>query len=164
MGNITNSIFIFGAKYLYLFIITISFIWFLMQPKPRQRDILIITCICLPFIIIIFETASHLYYNPRPFVLGHFQPLIQHKADNGFPSHHTLLVSAAAAVIFIFSRRLSLVLWILALFVGFLRVYVGVHHVVDIVGSIVIAIISVTSACFFVKYLKKRKLRIFREE
>ena len=164
MSEITNLIFIFGAKYLYLIIMISSFIWFLRQPKPRQREILMISCICLPLILIIFEITSHLYYNPRPFVLGHFKPLIPHKADNGFPSHHMLLASAVSAIVFLFDRRASLSLWVLALFVGLSRVYAGLHHIIDIAGSLLIAIISVALGCFFMRYLKNRNLRIFREK
>ena len=151
MSEITNLIFIFGAKYLYLIIMISSFIWFLRQPKPRQREILMISCICLPLILIIFEITSHLYYNPRPFVLGHFKPLIPHKADNGFPSHHMLLASIGPAIIFLFDRRTSLILWVLALLVGFSRVYAGLHHVIDIAASLVISVIPVILICIFRK-------------
>ena len=156
MNNIANLIFVFGAKYLYLLVIVIAFAWFLLQPKPRKKEVLIIAGICLPLIFVIFKIAGYLYYNPRPFVLGYFKPLIYHNPDNGFPSHHELLVSAIAAVVFIFSRRTGLVLWILALLVGFSRVYVGVHHMIDIAGSILISIGSVTLV------LKKGKLKILR--
>lgn len=152
MDNIT----IFGAEYLYLVIIIISFIWFLIQPKPKKKEILIIICICLPLIFIISREASRLYYSPQPFVSGHFKPLIPHQADNGFPSHHELLVSAISSIIFIFSRRTGFVLWILALFVGFSRVYAGVHQMIDIMGSILISIISVTLA-----YLLKTRGRFW---
>lgn len=161
MNNITNLIFIFGAQYLYLIVIIISFIWFLTQPKPRQREVLIIICICLPLVLIISEIASRLFYSPQPFVSGHFKPLIPYKVDNGFPSHHELLVSAISAIIFVFSRRIGFVLWILALFVGLSRVYVGVHQAIDIAGSILISIGSVALVCYLKEYLKNRKLRIF---
>ena len=147
MDNIT----IFGAKYLYLIVMIIFFIWFLIQPRLKKKEILIIVCICLPLIFIISGIASRLYYSPQPFVSGHFKPLIYHKADNGFPSHHMLLVSALSSIIFIFSRRAGFALWILALFVGFSRVYAGVHQVIDITGSILISIISVTLVYFFRK-------------
>ncbi len=155
MNNLTDLIFIFGAKYLYLIVIIVSFIWFLNQPKAKRKEILIIVCISLPLAFVISKVAGHLYYNPRPFVLSHFQPLIHHKADNGFVSHHTLLVSSIATIIFIFSRRIGLVLWILALCVGFSRVYAGVHHMIDIAGSILISITSVGLVYFLVKYFKK---------
>lgn len=150
-----DLIFIFGAKYLYLIVVLISFIWFASQPKPRKKEIFMTACVCLTFMLIIFGFASSLYYNPRPFVLGDFQPLIPHKANNGFPSHHMLLVSAMAAIIFLFDRRTSLLLWVLALFIGFSRVYAGVHHLIDIVASLLIAIISAALGCFLIK------LRIF---
>ena len=159
MSNIADPVFIFGAKYLYLVSIIIFFIWLLAQPRPRQGEILIVITICLPLIFIVSGIASRLYYNPRPFVLGHFQPLIPHKANNGFPSHHALLVSAIAAITFIFSRRTGFVLWVLALFVGFSRVYAGVHHTIDIAASILITIVSVGLTSFFLKYLKSRKAR-----
>ncbi|MDO9573156.1 MAG: phosphatase PAP2 family protein [Candidatus Omnitrophota bacterium] len=161
MNNIANFIFVFGAKYLYLIVIIISFIWFLAQSKPRQREVLIIICISLPLAFIISEIASRLYYSPQPFVVGHFKPLIYHSADNGFPSHHELLVSAISAIIFVFNRRTGFVLWILALFVGFSRVYVGVHQTVDIAGSILISIGSVALVCCLREYLKRRNLKIF---
>ena len=164
MSDIANLIFIFGAKYLYLIIIIISFIWLLNQPKPKQREILIIACISLALILIIFKIASNLYYNPRPFVSGHFKSLIYHKADNGFPSHHMLVVSFVSAVVFLFDRRAGVILWVLAFFVGFSRVYAGLHHSIDIAGGALVAIISVTLGCFLIKYLKDRKLLIFREE
>ena len=160
MYNITDLIFIFGAKYLYLFVIGIAFIWFLIQPKLRQKEILTVVCVCLPLILIIFKIASYLYYNPRPFVTGNFKPLIGHSAGNGFPSHHELLVSAISAIVFVFNRRISFVLWILALFVGFSRVYVGVHHAVDIAGSILISIGSVALVCYIRECLKKQKIKI----
>jgi undecaprenyl-diphosphatase len=161
MNNIVNLVFIFGAKYLYLFVIVIAFIWFLIQSKPRKKEILTIACICLPLILVVSKIASYLYYDPQPFVVGHFKPLIHHNIDNGFPSHHELLVSAIAAMIFIFSRRTGFVLWILALLVGFSRVYAGVHHIVDIAGSILISISSLALVCGLRKYLKGRKLNIF---
>ena len=156
MDNIYNLIFIFGAKYLYLAVIIIVLVWFLIQPRTKQKEILIISCICLPLAYLVAKLASHLYYNPRPFVLGHFKPLISHKANNGFPSHHALLVSAIAAVVLLFSWRISSVLWILTLFVGISRVYVGVHHPVDIIGSIFISVMVVTVIGFTATYFRRR--------
>ncbi len=161
MDNIT----IFGAKYLYLIVMIISFIWFLIQPRLKKKEVLIIVCICLPLIFIISREASRLYYSPQPFVSGHFKPLIPHKADNGFPSHHMLLVSALSSIIFIFNRRAGFALWILALFVGFSRVYAGVHQMIDITGSLLISIISVTLVYLFRKtWGRFYFLKIFRKK
>jgi len=156
MGNILDLFFIFGAKYLYLAVIIAAFIWFLNQSQSRQKEALIIFCICLPLIFIAAQVAGRIYYNPQPFVQGNFTPLIPHKPDNGFPSHHVLLVSAISAIIFIFSKRLGLILWALALLVGISRVYAGVHHVIDITASMLISAILVILVYFFYAKLRKR--------
>ncbi len=148
MSNILDLVFIFGAKYLYLVIIILAFIWFLSQSRIEQKQSLILFCICLPLIFIASYIAGRFYYNPQPFVLGHFAPLIAHKPDNGFPSHHVLLVSAISAIIFIFNKRVSLLLWILTFFIGFSRVYAGVHHIIDIAAGVLIPVILVTLIYF----------------
>ncbi len=154
--NILETIFIFGAQYLYIIVLIIAFLWFLKQARARQKEVLTLMCICLPLIFIASLIAGHLYYNPRPFVLGNFKPLIPHKPNNGFPSHHVLLVSAISAVIFVFSRRVSLLLWILTLFVGLSRIYAGVHHIVDVAASVLISVILVSLTYFL--YVKRSTL------
>lgn len=160
MSNILDLVFIFGAKYLYLVIIILAFIWFLAQSRPKQKESLILICICLFLIFIVSDIAGRLYYSPRPFVMGYFEPLIPHKPDNGFPSHHTLLVSAISAIIFLFNKRIGLLLWILTFFVGFSRVYAGVHHIIDIAAGVFIPIILVTLIYFL--YAKRYLLNVKR--
>lgn len=146
-----DGFFIFGAKYLHFLVIFVVLSWFLFQPKARKKEILIIAGASLPLIFVISVFAGRLYYNPRPFVAGCFQPLVYHAADNGFPSHHALLVFFISAVVFIFSHRAGLLLGVLALCVSFSRVYAGLHHTLDIAGSLAISIISVSAVYFFRK-------------
>jgi undecaprenyl-diphosphatase len=87
-------------------------------------------------------------------VVGNFTPLIPHAPNNGFPSDHTLLVSAIAAICSFYSRRVGVILWVIALYVGISRVYVGVHHPVDIVGSAVIAVTVSLLVFFGINFLK----------
>lgn len=159
MNNINNLIFLFGAKYLYLVVIAIAFIWFLRQPMLKQKEILILGCICLPLVYIISRVSGHIYYIPRPFVTEHFKPLVAHEANNGFVSDHVLLAAAVSAVIFPFNWSIGSVLWILTLFIGISRVYAGVHHPIDIIGSILIAVMVVIPANFIIRYFKKDESR-----
>ena len=76
-----------------------------------------------------------LYYDPRPFVVGHFQPLISHAADNGFPSDHAFLAAALVAVVGLIDIPWALPFALLAIVIDWARVGVGLHHVIDIVGS-----------------------------
>lgn len=95
----------------------------------------------LPLIYIVSRVVAQFYYDPRPFVVGHFLPLIPHEPDNGFPSDHTLLGVAMAVVIYPFSKKISMISWTLAILAGTSRVLAGVHHLIDILGSAAIAIL-----------------------
>jgi undecaprenyl-diphosphatase len=82
--------------------------------------------------------------------VGNFIPLIPHAPDNGFPSDHTLFGTALAVIIFPFHKRLGTVLFILALLVGIARVYLGINHAIDILGSAVISVLIGLSLYYFV--------------
>ena len=142
-----DSFFIFCAQYLLGFSLIIAAFFTLQQPRERQVDILIFGLCCASASYLVAVLASHCYYDPRPFVEGHFKPLIEHDAENGFPSDHTLLLSCIAAVISVFSKRTGVALWLIAILVGIARVYVGVHHPLDIITSICITVL-VTQALY----------------
>lgn len=163
-----NEIIIFGAKHLTLVMILISGIFFLKLSRQKQKEIVVFAIITLPAVYIVAKLASLLYFNPRPFVVENFIPLIPHADNNGFPSDHTLLSGAVAAIVYFFNKKLGIFLFALAFFVGFARVLVGVHHVIDIIGSIVIAaVISFLMYNFFLSYILKsifyKKLQKFFE-
>lgn len=134
-----DSLIIFGAEYLYLAIVFAAVAYIVRQPKDLRWKIIMCAVVALPLAYIAAKIASYFYYDPRPFVVGQFAPLLPHAADNGFPSDHTLLGSAIAAVIFGFHKRLGLILFGAALVVGVSRVLAGVHHMTDILGSMAIA-------------------------
>jgi undecaprenyl-diphosphatase len=149
-----NTLIIFGANYLYLVVIALTIYHFLKLPQPQQKRFLTLAVISLPLIFIISRLASLVYFDPRPFVVGNFIPLIPHAADNGFPSDHTLLVAACAALTFVFNQKASYPIIIIALLVGLARVASGVHHPIDIVGSIVIAVIVITAIHLIIRRQK----------
>lgn len=142
-----DQFFIFCAKYLYLLAIAAAGVCFVRLPRDRKKELVILSVITLPAIYIAARLAGLLYFDPRPFVVGRFVPLIPHAADNGFPSDHMLLTSAIAVVLYPASRKASLTVSAIAILVGISRVYAGVHHPVDIIGSAAIAV-AVGYACF----------------
>ncbi|HCC13760.1 MAG: Phosphoesterase PA-phosphatase related protein [Candidatus Magasanikbacteria bacterium GW2011_GWD2_43_18] len=144
-----DTIFIFGAQYLYLFIIGLALFYFFIQPTNKRTGFLSFSLINMSLAYLIASIARYFYFNPRPFVVDHVVPLITHAPDNGFPSDHMLLSSALASVLFYYNRKLGAVAWILALIVGVSRVYVGIHHLADIFGSALIAI-SVAYITFYI--------------
>ncbi|MBI5221673.1 MAG: phosphatase PAP2 family protein [Candidatus Magasanikbacteria bacterium] len=136
-----NFIAIFAAQYLVFIIIVIGIAFFLHRPSQEKKDILVFSFVTLPIVFIISRLCAALYFNPRPFVNNQFLALIPHKANNGFPSDHTLLSSAAAMIIWHFNKKIGWFLMFLALIVGLARVYVGVHHYLDIFTSLFISFV-----------------------
>ncbi|MDE2040852.1 MAG: phosphatase PAP2 family protein, partial [Patescibacteria group bacterium] len=123
-----DAFFIFCAQYLFVLPIVILGIYFFMQPRENWKRMaaFAVSAALLAYLIGVVGGLS--YYDPRPFVVGHFTPLIPHASDNGFPSDHALLVSAVAMIGTMWNRRLGSWLWVLAALVAIARVYVGVHH------------------------------------
>jgi undecaprenyl-diphosphatase len=152
-----NSIIIFGAKYLFIFVVVLAFIYFVQLDRQRKKQYIIFALITLPVTYIVAKVLGHFIYNPRPFISSGVQPLISHAADNGFPSDHTLFVSSLAVITYVFNKRGGIVLGVLAVLVGISRVLAGVHHGADVVGAAVIAIVV---AIIIRKFLGKRIQRV----
>ena len=147
---VMDTLIIFIAKYLLFVSAAIAVLYFLKQTRQKQKEILIFAVILLPLSYIIAKVVGHLYFDPRPFVVGHFTPLLPHAADNGFPSDHTLLAAAISFAVFRFNKKVGFGLLILAILVGLARVLAGVHHTVDIAGSIIIALATYYIISLFV--------------
>ncbi len=135
-----NNLIIFNAQYLYLFEIVLAVVYFFLLSRNQKKFILILSAIYLPLVYIIAKLVAFLYFDPRPFVIGHFVPLIAHAPDNGFPSDHMLLAGAIASILFVHNKKLGAVVWIVAIIIGASRVSTGIHHWIDIVGSVVIVV------------------------
>lgn len=134
---------IFTAQYLIFIIIILGIAFFLHRPIHEKKEILVFSLITLPIIFIISRICAALYFNPRPFVVGHFTSLVPHQPNNGFPSDHTLVSSAVAMIIWHFNKKIGWFLLLLALLVGMARVYVGVHHYIDIFASLIISFVVI---------------------
>ena len=152
-----DTLSIFAANYLWYVIIGIAVAYFLIQPRAEQKRMLIFAALVLPLVYLVSIVGGALYDDPRPFVVEHFTPLIPHKPSNGFPSDHVLWSAATAAIIFPSNKYLSLLLWVLTILVGASRVHVGVHHLMDVVGSILTAIVVAS-----IVYLIIRRTKMFR--
>ena len=74
-------------------------------------------------------------YVPRPFVMEHFTPLVQHAPDASFPSDHLAALGAICGAAWFAAPRLSIATAALAGVVAVARVYVGVHWVTDVLAG-----------------------------
>lgn len=136
-----DLLFIFGAKYLIFASILLTGYYLFVSPIETRKKLMIFLLISLPFAYIVGIGAREMYVNPRPFAVENFEPLVAHAADNGFPSDHVLLAASLAAILFFFNRRYAAWLGGFAIFIAVSRVYVGVHHSLDVLASIGIAML-----------------------
>jgi len=104
------------------------------------------------------QIAAALYNDPRPFVAGHYRPLIAHVADNGFPSDHSLAAAVIVAVVG-FARWLwSLPFVLLGGIIEAARVGAGLHHPIDVIGSDVVVSIAAVLAAVLAPAIARRLL------
>lgn len=146
------------AKYLIIVpVIVAAAIWFKLPTWSAKKKFVIEALLAAILAFVLAKIGSKLYYDTRPFVAGHFTPYIAHANDNGFPSDHTLLSSLIAFVVWRYNKVLGAGLLMVALAIGLSRVIAGVHHLADILGSIVFALAGTAIAVAVIKLISRPK-------
>jgi undecaprenyl-diphosphatase len=137
-----NSWVIFAGSYLIFIVALIAIIVTLFSTKTVRNRIILLAMLSSLLAFGLAWIGGSLYYDTRPFVIDHSTPLINHAADNGFPSDHAVYATVVAASIFIFKRKIGILLGILAVLIGWARVVAGIHHPVDIAGGVIIGLVA----------------------
>lgn len=94
---------------------------------------------------------------PRPFVAQGVDILIKEPMGFSFPSGHTGSSFAAASVIYFYNKKRGLLALILATLIAFSRMYLFVHYPSDIVGGLILGIISSRIAIKITNEMLKKK-------
>lgn len=141
-----DIVLLFTAKYLIFLAIVAAAVYWLTLPRKQKLRFAVFGVITAAVALILAKTGSALYFDPRPFMTHAVTPLYPHAPDNGFPSDHTLLASVIAVTIFMFSKRMGAIFAIIAVLIGASRVVGHIHSPIDIIGSIVFAIIGGVAA------------------
>lgn len=154
---VVHELVIVVAKYFVGLSVLGAFIVWLRLALPEKKQFIVFAIVAAALSLVLAKIGNKLYYDPRPFVAGHFTPYIPHAADNGFPSDHTLFASFLAFTSWRYSRKAGITLFALAILIGASRVIAGVHHWADIAGSIVAAAIGTTLAYWLTRRLGTRQ-------
>ena len=102
--------------------------------------------------------ASSVVSEDRPFVHDSDTVLlINHSADNGFPSDHATVATAVATIAALAWRKLWPLFAGLAIAIGLARIYVGVHFPGDIAAGWAIGALSALFAWYAVQYIVARR-------
>jgi undecaprenyl-diphosphatase len=137
-----HTLTLYTAKYLVFLICLAAFIYWLTLPRKQKINLAVFGIIVALVSLVLAKLGSALYYDPRPFVTHNVTPIYPHGADNGFPSDHTLLASFVAVSVYYLNKRLGIGLFVLAALVGIARIAGHIHSPIDIIGSMVFAIIG----------------------
>ena len=130
------------AQDFYLLVLAAALVLLVARYRARLRELAIAAVVIAPTAFVLAKIGAGVISSPRPFIQSGVAPLIASAQDNGFPSDHTLLLGAVAAVVTVANRRLGLLFWALAAVVGLARVYARVHHPVDVLGSLLFAALA----------------------
>ncbi len=132
----------FLAEYFFIVVIVLAAGLVVLRYRSRLVE-LGIAGVCIGGVAyLLSKLATDLVSDPRPFIETGLPALIPSATDNGFPSDHTLLLGIVAATLYLVSWRVGLVFLGLAVIVGLARVYARVHHLADVLGSLLIVAIA----------------------
>lgn len=133
---------IFIAKdTLYLLCIGLLLTWFLGTYQAKALALKAVLCCSLALILGYF--VSLVFPQERPFVLHMGNTLISHAATASFPSNHMTIFSTIA-LSYIFSKQFKWGCFLLmgAFMVAWARIYVGVHFPLDMLGGLILALVT----------------------
>jgi undecaprenyl-diphosphatase len=137
----------FVAQYFYLVVLAGAIIFLAVQfrlgKSPLSLREFLLAALLIGVVAYLLSKVGNLFVNsPRPFLLTGVPPLIPSSTDNGFPSDHTLLLAFMSALVFLVNKRAGILFLVLAVVIGLARVYAGVHHLLDVIGSLVIVALA----------------------
>ena len=137
----------FCAKHLIYFLSLAVLLWIFFQSPEILRHI-IIAIMTLVITYLFSQLVGLLVKKPRPTVeLPQIKQIIQVLTlRKSFPSDHTMISFLLVFLIIIFGAPIFfwIVLLLVACLVAIGRIYVGVHYPRDILGGIVLAVLSAT--------------------
>ena len=105
-------------------------------PSRLQNQLTTITgTIAVGFANLVTLQINNAYFRVRPFVEHDLDLLFYKPTDSSFPANAAAIGFAIATAVFLRRRRLGLVLYGMAAFYGFARVYAGVHYPSDVLAG-----------------------------
>lgn len=153
VGNpLLDEIMILTAKGLIAVVPLILGYLFLISKKGKIDSIYIFA------VAIVSLALSYLfgliYFHKPPFEI--YDTLVASEPENAFPSQHTAIIFATVWPLFWRSRKnLGKLALIGGILIGFSRIYVGEHFLVDILGGVVVSLVGFSLIYFSHSFLKK---------
>ena len=128
----------------------------LFLPKWREAGIQMLAAMAVAAIVgsLILKP---LIARERPFSANEFtELLISAPKDFSFPSGHTSASIAAAVILLMRNRWVGIPAMILAVLIAFSRIYLYVHYPSDILGGIILCLLSAIAVRTAALWIKKK--------
>lgn len=141
---ITDWFVVVIAEYIPYVVCVIAIILWAKIPnwKERARIFLILAFSGILARGLIFEVIRYFYNRPRPFLALEITPLFI-EGSYAFPSSHAIVFTLIGCSVLLFSKRWGVAFLIFAFLNAIARIYSGVHWPTDVIGGIIIAIVSI---------------------
>lgn len=97
------------------------------------------------------QVIKYFYFSPRPFlVLSDLNQLIQHGANDSFPSGHATLFMALGTGLYLLNKKLGNLFIIAAVLISLARIAAGIHWPLDILAGWLLAwaVVLITRSLF----------------
>ncbi len=156
---------VFFGQYYVFFLIGIAAVFVYKDYRAGLRGHFTINllglCATLGTTNVVMKTFRYVYHHPRPFAALNIAHLLT-EPTYSFPSGHTILIFGLATGMYFYNKKLALFLYASGVVVGVARIAAGVHYPFDILGGIVLGILTgfvVEWACrkyLFKKYMGKK--------
>jgi undecaprenyl-diphosphatase len=153
-----DSLIVFTATYLiWIMVAGFAAVWLFAEDRRGKVYLGGSAVAGLVIVLIIIEIATRLYTDPRPFVVDAALPnLLDHAADNGFPSDHSSAAGLIAAVVALRHRWYGLLLGIAAVVVAWSRVAANAHHLTDVLAGLLFGAVAAVLGTLLVRLVLQR--------
>ncbi len=151
-NSILDFLMVFGAEHLIFIMLLIVLFLFLKNKNSKQNVFHII--ISLTIGIISIRLLHIFFYEPRPFLSLQIIPLVYQPIDGSFPSMHTAILTILAFSFIKTKTKYGHMMLIPVIWTGFARIYTGVHYPIDILGGVIVGVLSVSIAARFFQKVK----------
>jgi len=133
---------IFFAKYFNYFLIFLIFLFLFKNFKKYWSIIEKATLAGILSRLGFTEIIYFFWKRPRPFMGHKVNLLINYPSNPSFPSGHAAFYFAFSTIIYFYNKKAGILFFLASFLISFSRVFCGIHWPSDIMGGLLIGVIS----------------------